>query len=49
VLCLHNVSDQPLRVMLDQSWHNTRDLVSGRVIGPDVTLGPYEVIWLQHE
>jgi sucrose phosphorylase len=48
-LCLHNVSDQPRRVTLDHQWQNARDLVSDRVIGIDLTLQPYEVLWVHHE
>jgi sucrose phosphorylase len=49
VLCLHNVSDQVQRVTLDPKWQSARDRLSDRVMGIDLTLQPYEVIWLQHE
>jgi sucrose phosphorylase len=49
VLCLHNVSDHSQRAVLDSQWHNAHDLVSDRVIGADVTLQPYGVVWLHHE
>jgi sucrose phosphorylase len=47
MLCLHNVSDQPQRVMLDPKWQHARDLLSGRPVELDLTLRPYEVVWLQ--
>jgi glucosylglycerate phosphorylase len=49
VVCLHNVSDRSQRVTLDPLWHNAHDLVSGRVVDVDVTLRPYEIVWLHHE
>jgi sucrose phosphorylase len=49
VLCLHNVSDQVQRVALAEKWRSARDLLSKRTVEIDVTLQPYEVMWLQHE
>jgi sucrose phosphorylase len=49
ILCLHNVSNQPQPVALDAKWRQARDLLSKRTIDSDVTLQPYEVMWLQHE
>jgi len=47
VLCLHNVSDQPQGVTLDQKWRHARDLLSVRRASVDLTLRPYEVLWLR--
>jgi glycosidase len=49
VLCLHNVSAQPQRVTLASQWQNAHDLVCGRMVDIDLTLQPYEVMWLHHE
>jgi len=49
VLCLHNVSGHPQSVLLDPKWQHARDLLSDRSIEIDLTLQPYEVVWLQHE
>lgn len=49
VLCLHNVSGHPQSVLLDPKWQHARDLLSNRSIEIDLTLQPYEVMWLQHE
>jgi glycosidase len=49
VLCLHNVSDQQRRVTLDAPWRSAHDLVSSRTVDTDLTLQPYEVMWLHHE
>jgi len=48
-LCLHNVSDQPQRVALDQEWRHARDLLNARRATSDLLLQPYEVVWLHHE
>jgi sucrose phosphorylase len=49
VLCLHNVSDQLQSVTLDQKWWHARDVLSARRAASDLTLQPYEVIWLTHD
>ncbi len=49
VLCLHNVSDQPQRVTLNQKWRRARDLLGARRVTIDFILQPYEVVWLHHE
>jgi glucosylglycerate phosphorylase len=49
MLCLHNVSQQPQRVTLDRRRQTARDVVSGRVVGAEAALNPYEVLWLQYE
>ncbi len=49
VVCLHNVSDQVQRVALDEKWRFARDLLSDHSVEIDVTLQPYEVLWLRHE
>jgi sucrose phosphorylase len=49
VLCLHNVSAQPQRVTLDRQWRTAHDLVRNRVLSSDLTIQPYEVLWLHHE
>ncbi len=49
VLCLHNVSSQPQSVTLDHNWQRARDLLSARRTATELTLQPYEVLWLQHE
>jgi hypothetical protein len=37
------------RVALAEKWRSARDLLSKRTVEIDVTLQPYEVMWLQHE
>lgn len=49
VLCLNNISNQIQRLTLDQLWQHAHDLVNDRAVDADVTLQPYEVMWLQHE
>jgi glycosidase len=49
VLCLHNVSDQPQRVMLADKWRRARDLLVARQVTSDFILQPYEVVWLSYE
>lgn len=49
VLCLHNVSNQAQRVRVDQTWRHARNLLSDQTVEIDVTLQPYEVLWLHHE
>ena len=49
VLCLHNVTAQPQALTLEPQWARAHDLLSDRRSARDLTLKPYEVIWLQHE
>jgi sucrose phosphorylase len=46
VLCLHNVAGRQQVVTLNEKWQHTRDVLSDRTVEIDVTLQPYEVLWL---
>jgi glycosidase len=49
VLCLHNVTALVQRVILEPKWQHARDLLTTRRAAHELTLNPYEVMWLQHE